>query len=108
MQPPTPPKPPEHILVTLQVIARRWDSYSAAVEKVLRENDVEILDVPQRPRKGCRLSDLLSFEARWRLTMEQERQAQVAAHKDAIERGRRRKEEADRRVVEALEQEAGR
>ena len=105
MQPPTPPKPPEHVIVLLQSIARRWDSQSAVIENVLRENDVEILDVPQKPRKGCRLSDLLAFEARWRLSMEREQEASINAHKEAIERARRRKEAADRRVAIALEQE---
>jgi hypothetical protein len=105
MHPPIPPKPPEHVLVLLHSIARRWDSRTEAVETVLRANNIEIVDVPQRPRKGCRLSDLMVFEAAWRLSMQQEREAQLEARKDSIEPGRRRKEAAGERIAEALTQE---
>jgi hypothetical protein len=108
MQPPTPPKPPEEVLIVLPTVARRWDSRTEAVETVLQRAGVQIIDVPQRPKKGVRLSDLLAFEANWRLATQKEREADREAHKNAIERGKHRKEQADQHVAEALSEEVAR
>ena len=60
------PKAPEEVLLDLQRIARRWDSHTIVVEEQLKRGGVEIIEIPQRPKRGCRLSDLLAFEERLR------------------------------------------
>jgi hypothetical protein len=56
------PKPPEEVLIDFQRIARRWDSHAIVVEEQLKRAGIPIIEIPQKPKLGCRFSDLLKFE----------------------------------------------
>jgi hypothetical protein len=101
-----PPEPPDRIVLDLQKIGRRWGGVDAlSAEAELRRAGIELVDIPQKPKKGVRLSDLLVFEECWRQSeIEKEKQREEARkrHLQANERARLRKEEADHRVAEVL------
>ena len=65
------PKAPEEVLLDFYRIARRWNSHKIAVEERLKRDGIEIVEVPQPARRGCRLSDLLAYEAKMRAQLEQ-------------------------------------
>ena len=60
------PKPPEEVLLDFHRIARRWNSHRVVVEERLKRAGIEIVEIAQKPKHGCRLSDLLSYEAKMR------------------------------------------
>jgi hypothetical protein len=89
-------------------IAKRWDTLKEVAEGVLKNAGVELIQLPQRPRLGVRLRDLLDFEERLRADRAKEkaeRDMQEAEngkrHAAARERMRHKQEEADRIVEEA-------
>jgi hypothetical protein len=95
----SPPEPPERIVLDLQKVGRRWQGVDAlTVEAELERAGVELVSVPQKPKKGVRLSDLLAFEEQWRqaeLEREKQREADYRRHLEANKRLRLRKQEAD-------------
>jgi hypothetical protein len=103
----SPPEPPDRIVLDLQKVARRWRGVDApTVEVELHRAGIELVDIPQKPKKGVRLSDLLAFEERWRqaeLEREKRREADHKRHLEANERLRLRKQEADKLIAQAEE-----
>lgn len=103
----SPPEPPDRIILDLQKVARRWQGVNVpTVEAELQRGGVEIVDIPQKPKKGVRLSDLLAFEERWRqaeIEREKRREADHKHHLEANERIRLRKQEADKLVAQTEE-----
>ncbi len=66
MEPPVLPKPPDETLVDFHAVGRRWNTHSVIAEKTLSQSGVPFFDIPQKPKRGVRLSDLLAFEQQWR------------------------------------------
>ena len=61
------------------------------------EGGVLLVDIPQPPRKGVTMAELLAFEERWRQS-EKERRARWEAERAEL---RKREEERDRKQAEA-------
>jgi hypothetical protein len=97
MEAPVLPPPPEETILDFYKVARRWKSAPIVVESQLEKAGIEFVPVPQKLKKGVRLSDLLEFERHWRQT-ESERQARIGTERIEL---RRREEERDRRQTEA-------
>lgn len=98
--PPSPPPPPEQVQLDVRAIGRRWKEPPEVAEKILTQSGVQLIDIPQPPRKGTTLAALLAFEQRWR-EAEKERQARVETERKGL---RRRQDERDKRHAEARAQ----
>jgi hypothetical protein len=96
----SPPEPPEKIVVDLRKILPRWPgSDLPTIEEVLTKAGVELVEIPQKPRKGVRLSDLLAFEERWReaeLERAERHRLVTERQRQAAERTAQRNTAADR------------
>jgi hypothetical protein len=97
--PPSPPPPPEQVQLDVRAIGRRWKEPPEVAERILVKAGVQLIDIPQPPRKGLTLAELLAFEEHWRQA-EAERQARIEAERAEL---RRREEERDQRHTEARE-----
>lgn len=95
--PPAPPPPPEQVQLDVRAIGRRWKEPPEVAERLLVEGGVPLVEIPQPPRKGVTLAELLAFEERWRKT-DAERQARWEAERVEL---RKREEERDKRQAEA-------
>jgi hypothetical protein len=99
----SPPEPPDQVVLDLHKVGRRWggvDAFTAEAE--LQRAGIVLVEIPQKPKKGVRLSDLLQFEEHWRQAEIEKKERQAAARA----RGLKHKAEADRLVVSAMEKEA--
>lgn len=106
------PDPPETVVLDFYKIARRWKADLLTVEAELQQAGTEIIDIPQPPKKGVKLSELLRFEAQRReaLASRNARMAEeITRHRQtqnlAQQRANMRKEAADQKVRKALQEE---
>jgi hypothetical protein len=95
--PPKPPPPPEDVQLDTRTVGRRWKEPPEVAERLLIEGGVPLIDIPQPPRKGVTLAELLAFEECWRKALA-ERQARWETERAEL---RRREEERDKRQAEA-------
>ena len=95
--PPVPPPPPTEVRLDTRAVGRRWKEPPEVAERLLIEGGVPLIEIPQPPRKGVTLAELLAFEERWRKA-EAERQARWEAERAEL---RKREEERDRKQAEA-------
>lgn len=95
--PPEPPPPPDQVRLDTRAIGRRWKEPAEVAERRLIEGGVPLIDIPQPPRRGTTLAELLAFEERWR-KLTAERQARWDVERAEL---RRREEERDLRQAEA-------
>jgi hypothetical protein len=95
--PPAPPPPPEKVQLDMRVVGRRWKEPPEVAESLLIKGGVPLVEIPQPPRRGVTLAELLAFEERWRKA-DAERQARWEAERAEL---RRREEERDHRQAEA-------
>jgi hypothetical protein len=95
--PPAPPPPPEQVQLDMQMVGRRWKEPPQVAERHLVKGGVPLVEIPQPPRKGVTLAELLAFEERWRKA-EAERQSRWEAERAEL---RKREEERDRKQAEA-------
>jgi hypothetical protein len=95
----SPPEPPDRVVLDLQKVGRRWGGLDAlTAEAELQRAGIVLVDIPQKPKKGVRLSDLLEFEEQWRQAEAEKKQRHAAARAH----GMKRKAEADRLVAAAI------